>query len=83
MLSSPIRFRVQGLGFRVCGVGCRVQGLRFRVWGHQELSLAVLYISTELHQLHLVADDFAFLHDGGICEFGPAEDGSRGVVFRI
>ncbi|CAE7742402.1 metN2 [Symbiodinium pilosum] len=40
----------------------------------KELSLAVLYISTELHQLHLVADDFAFLHDGGICEFGPAEE---------
>lgn len=40
----------------------------------RERSISVLYISTELHQLHLVADDFAFLHDGAVCEFGPAEE---------
>ncbi|CAE7387630.1 tmp1 [Symbiodinium natans] len=40
----------------------------------KELNISVLYISTELHQLHIVADDFAFLHEGSICEFGPAEE---------
>eukprot|EP00439_Symbiodinium_sp_Y106_P013626 s87_g1.t4 len=43
-------------------------------WTPKERSISVLYISTELHQLHLVADDFAFLHDGAVCEFGPAEE---------
>ena len=38
------------------------------------LQVGILYISTELHQIHIMADDMAFLHDGIICELGPAAD---------
>eukprot|EP00435_Cladocopium_sp_Y103_P045004 s339_g12.t2 len=39
-----------------------------------ERNVGMLYISTELHQLHVMADDLAFLHDGIICELGPAAE---------
>merc|ERR1712232_458563 len=35
---------------------------------------ALLYVSTELHQLRLVADSLGFLSSGRICELGPTED---------
>lgn len=38
------------------------------------MQVGLLYISTELHQIHIMADDMAFLHDGIICELGPAAD---------
>ena len=31
-------------------------------------------MALEFGRLHIVADDFAFLHEGSICEFGPAEE---------
>ncbi|CAK9064681.1 Methionine import ATP-binding protein MetN 1 [Durusdinium trenchii] len=39
-----------------------------------ELKVGMLYITTELHQIHILADDLAFLQDGIICELGPAAD---------
>lgn len=39
-----------------------------------ERNVGMLYISTELHQLHVMADDLAFLHDGIICESGGAAE---------
>lgn len=40
----------------------------------QERGTAVLYITTELHQLRLMADSLGFLSDGKIVELGPCED---------
>ena len=39
-----------------------------------ELKIGILYITTELHQIFILADDLAFLQDGVICELGPAAD---------
>jgi len=40
----------------------------------KEAGTAVLYIGTELHQLRLACDSIGFLHKGGVCELGPAEE---------
>merc|ERR1712078_869387 len=39
-----------------------------------ELGTSLLYISTELHQMRIIADSVAYLSRGRISEFGPAED---------
>jgi len=39
-----------------------------------EAAVAVLYISTELHQIRLAADSLGFLSGGRVCELGPTMD---------
>lgn len=39
-----------------------------------ELGTALFYITTELHQLRLIADSIGFLQNGQLCELGPAEE---------
>ncbi|CAE8624795.1 unnamed protein product, partial [Polarella glacialis] len=40
----------------------------------QEAGTAVLFISTELHQIRVACDALGFLHDGKICEIGKCDE---------
>lgn len=40
----------------------------------RERNVAILYNATELHQLRVVADSIAYVHEGEVVEYGSADD---------
>lgn len=40
----------------------------------EDMNVAMLYITTELHQQRVIADSLGFVTNGRICELGPMED---------